>query len=97
MYQSGDYECLSEQAAREATMAVLEVLDPETVVHRLTSDPHAGRAGRSLLDARPPRGQISSGKGNERAGPSPGFKTPEDRSRGKMRCTGTVHGERGGG
>ena len=41
MYQSGDYECLSEQAAREATMAVLEVLDPETVVHRLTSDPHA--------------------------------------------------------
>ncbi|MEW6349870.1 MAG: TIGR01212 family radical SAM protein [Thermodesulfobacteriota bacterium] len=38
---SGSYECLSEEAAQEAIMGVLEALDPETVIHRLTSDPHA--------------------------------------------------------
>jgi uncharacterized protein len=40
MYKRGDYKCLSEQAAQDATLGVLEVLHPDTVIHRLTSDPH---------------------------------------------------------
>lgn len=40
LYNEGDYEPLSEQAARDAILAVLHVLHPDMVIHRLTSDPH---------------------------------------------------------
>ncbi len=40
MLLRGEYECLSEEAAQDAIMAVLEVLGPDRVIHRLTSDPH---------------------------------------------------------
>lgn len=40
MYRRGEYSPMSEEEALEATLAVLEVLPPEMVIHRLTSDPH---------------------------------------------------------
>ncbi len=40
LYNQGEYEPLSEKAARDAIIAVLNVLPPEVVVHRMTSDPH---------------------------------------------------------
>lgn len=40
LYRHGGYEPLTEEAALEATMAVLRVLPPHVVIHRLTSDPH---------------------------------------------------------
>ncbi|HMK35954.1 MAG TPA: TIGR01212 family radical SAM protein [Desulfomonilaceae bacterium] len=40
MVRSGDYRAMTEEQALEATLAVLEVLPPETVIHRMTSDPH---------------------------------------------------------
>lgn len=40
MYASGLYRPMTEEEAIEATLAVLELLPPETVIHRLTSDPH---------------------------------------------------------
>ncbi len=40
MQLRGEYECLSEEAAQDAIMGVLEVLPPDRVIHRLTSDPH---------------------------------------------------------
>ncbi|MBM3298940.1 MAG: TIGR01212 family radical SAM protein [Deltaproteobacteria bacterium] len=40
MYAEGLYQPMSEDQAIEATLAVLEVLPPEMVIHRTTSDPH---------------------------------------------------------
>ncbi len=40
LYEKGEYEPLSQEDARKAIMAVLRVLPPDVVVHRLTSDPH---------------------------------------------------------
>ncbi|MCA1959349.1 MAG: TIGR01212 family radical SAM protein [Desulfomonile sp.] len=40
MYKSGQYKPFTEQEAIDATLAVLERLSSETVIHRLTSDPH---------------------------------------------------------
>ncbi len=40
LYEKGYYQPLGEEDAREAIIAVLSVLPPEVVVHRLTSDPH---------------------------------------------------------
>lgn len=41
MYQDGSYRPLTESESLEATLAVLGALPPRTVIHRLTSDPHA--------------------------------------------------------
>lgn len=41
MYNEGGYMPLSQEQASRATLAVLEVLPPEIVVHRMTSDPHS--------------------------------------------------------
>ncbi len=40
MYTKGLYTPLTEEEASEMTIAVLEALPPEMVIHRLTSDPH---------------------------------------------------------
>jgi len=40
LYRNGEYTPLSQQDAADATMAVLRVLPPDVVAHRLTSDPH---------------------------------------------------------
>ena len=40
MYTKGTWQPLSEEQAVEATLSVLEVLPPEVVIHRMTSDPH---------------------------------------------------------
>jgi len=40
MYRGRGYRPLSEQEAIDATLSVMEVLPPETVIHRMTSDPH---------------------------------------------------------
>lgn len=40
MTRQGRYVPLTEEAAQQATFAVLEALPPETVIHRQTSDPH---------------------------------------------------------
>ncbi|MEJ2716424.1 MAG: TIGR01212 family radical SAM protein [Deltaproteobacteria bacterium] len=40
MHQEGRYHPLTEQEAVRATLSVLETLPGETVIHRLTSDPH---------------------------------------------------------
>jgi len=42
MYRSGQYRPMTEREAIDAIFAVLELLPPETVIHRLTSDPHSG-------------------------------------------------------
>jgi uncharacterized protein len=39
-YRDGGYAPLSEEEALTATLSVLEVLPPDVVVHRMTSDPH---------------------------------------------------------
>jgi uncharacterized protein len=41
MYQRGEYHVMTEEEAMEATLAVLQALPREMVIHRLTSDPHA--------------------------------------------------------
>lgn len=41
MYRDGDYRAMTEEEAINTTLAVLEVLPPDVVVHRMTSDPHA--------------------------------------------------------
>jgi len=41
MFRSGLYEPLTMEQAVEAVLAVLDVLPPEVIVHRMTSDPHA--------------------------------------------------------
>jgi radical SAM protein (TIGR01212 family) len=40
MCQRGEYNAMSEDEALEATLAVLEALPRDMVIHRLTSDPH---------------------------------------------------------
>lgn len=40
MYRAGEYVPLTQEAATEATLAVMEELSPEMVIHRMTSDPH---------------------------------------------------------
>lgn len=40
IYREGSWQPLSEDQAIDATLSVLEVLPPEMVVHRTTSDPH---------------------------------------------------------
>jgi radical SAM protein (TIGR01212 family) len=40
VYNEGSWQPLSEEQALEATLSVLEVLPPEVVIHRMTSDPH---------------------------------------------------------
>lgn len=52
MLNEGCYEPLTERGALEATLAVLEVLPPDMVIHRLTSDPHSEElvAPRWMLD-----------------------------------------------
>lgn len=40
MYQAGEYLPMTEEAAAEATLSVMEALPKETVIHRMTSDPH---------------------------------------------------------
>ncbi len=40
MYVNGLYQPLTEEEALEVTIAVLETLPPEMIIHRLTSDPH---------------------------------------------------------
>jgi uncharacterized protein len=40
MYLDGTYLTLTEEKARDATLAVLEVLPRRIVIHRITSDPH---------------------------------------------------------
>jgi uncharacterized protein len=40
MCQKGEYHVMTEEEALEATLAVLEALPREMVIHRLTSDPH---------------------------------------------------------
>ncbi len=40
MYQAGDYFPMTEELAAEATLAVMEVLPDNIVIHRMTSDPH---------------------------------------------------------
>jgi radical SAM protein (TIGR01212 family) len=41
MYSEGSYRPMTEEEAIEATLAVLEVLPPDVVIHRTTSDPHS--------------------------------------------------------
>jgi uncharacterized protein len=41
MYRNGEYCVMTEEEAREATLAVLGRLPREIVIHRLTSDPHS--------------------------------------------------------
>jgi len=41
MYQAGEYLPMTEEAAAEATLSVMEALPKETVIHRMTSDPHS--------------------------------------------------------
>jgi uncharacterized protein len=41
MFRRGEYDAMTEQEAIEATLAVLQALPREMVIHRLTSDPHA--------------------------------------------------------
>lgn len=41
MYARGEYTPLTEENCIDAILAVLRVLPPEMVIHRLTSDPHA--------------------------------------------------------
>ena len=40
MYRAGTYRPMTQEQAAEATLAVMEVLPPEMIVHRITSDPH---------------------------------------------------------
>ncbi len=40
MFREAQYAPLTQEAATEATLAVMEVLSPEMVIHRMTSDPH---------------------------------------------------------
>ena len=41
MYEAKDYLPMTEEAAAEATLSVMEALPKETVIHRMTSDPHS--------------------------------------------------------
>ena len=52
LMREGGYEPLAETQAQEAIMAVLAALPPQTVIHRLTSDPHSEElvAPRWMLD-----------------------------------------------
>jgi uncharacterized protein len=40
LYNRGSYTALTEEDAVDLTLTFLEALSPETVIHRLTSDPH---------------------------------------------------------
>lgn len=40
MYREGRYRALTEKEAERATLAVIEELAEDTVIHRMTSDPH---------------------------------------------------------
>ncbi|MDQ7785557.1 MAG: TIGR01212 family radical SAM protein, partial [Desulfomonilaceae bacterium] len=40
MYRTGDYLPLTQSEATNATLAVMEALGPDMVIHRMTSDPH---------------------------------------------------------
>ncbi|MFH1117852.1 MAG: TIGR01212 family radical SAM protein [Pseudomonadota bacterium] len=40
MFDEGKYTPLTQEEAEEATLAVMEELSPEMVIHRMTSDPH---------------------------------------------------------
>lgn len=40
MYREGEYVPMTEKSAAEATLAVMEALPREIVIHRMTSDPH---------------------------------------------------------
>ncbi|MBI4965113.1 MAG: TIGR01212 family radical SAM protein [Desulfomonile tiedjei] len=40
MYREGNYLPMTEESAAEATLAVMEALPQEMVIHRMTSDPH---------------------------------------------------------
>lgn len=60
MYSKGLYEPLTEEQALEFTIAVLETLPPEMVIHRLTSDPHPEElvAPEWMLDRRGVRNRL---------------------------------------
>ena len=62
MHASGQYRPMTEREAIEATIAVLELLPPETVIHRLTSDPHPEElvAPEWMLDARGVRARLQA-------------------------------------
>jgi len=40
MYRAGEYVPMTEESAAEATLAVMQALPEEIVIHRMTSDPH---------------------------------------------------------
>jgi uncharacterized protein len=40
MYRAGDYVPMTEESAAEATLAVMEALPEDIVIHRMASDPH---------------------------------------------------------
>ena len=40
IYRKGLYKPLTEEQALELTIAILEILPPDMIIHRLTSDPH---------------------------------------------------------
>ncbi len=54
MYLAGSYRPMTEQEAVDATLAVLEVLPEDMVIHRMTSDPHPEEllAPKWMLDRR---------------------------------------------
>ncbi len=60
MYRNGEYVPLTQSAATEATLEVMETLSPETVIHRMTSDPHREELAAPLwmLDRRQVRKQL---------------------------------------
>lgn len=62
MYAAGNYRPMSEREAIEATIAVLEHLAPDMVIHRLTSDPHPEElvAPEWMLDRRGVRARLSA-------------------------------------
>jgi radical SAM protein (TIGR01212 family) len=60
MLNEGQYRPLSERDAIEATLAVLQVIPPDMVIHRLTSDPHKEElvAPRWMLDRKSVRHRL---------------------------------------
>ncbi len=60
MYLEGRYNPLSEEEAVDATLAILEVLPPPLVIHRMTSNPHAEEliAPSWMLDSRGIRNRL---------------------------------------
>lgn len=79
MYSQGLYEPLTEEEALNITLAVLETLPPEMVIHRLTSDPHPEELAAPLwmLDKKKVRARLDQSmrerkvRQGSRAGESP--------------------------